>query len=54
MLREKYVKKKCFKLLMEISKRAIRDSDINEWEEDGDIEWGFDETIGRLSKEKGQ
>ena len=33
---------------MEISKKAIRESNISTWEEEGEIEWGFDAKIGRL------
>lgn len=30
------------------SKKVVEQSGITEWEEDGEIEWGFDESIGRL------
>lgn len=32
----------------EISKKVIKESEISNWEEDGEIEWGFDRTNGRL------
>ena len=35
-------------LWIEVSKKAIAESEISTWEEEGDIEWGFDEGNGRL------
>ena len=34
--------------MMELSKKAIKESGIGEWEEGREIEWGFNEGIGRL------
>ena len=45
-------KEEAKRLYIEMSRKALELSRGVEWEEDGEIEWGFDESNGRLTSKR--